>query len=109
MVTDDLLAGVIVETLGAGYGSAARSLATWLMGKNSADIGRLYAAMGVVDSIGGLTAGPVISLAFHEGMRYGGGWIGLPFLLCAGLYVIAGLVLMMVRTSGRRSSEENME
>lgn len=79
------------------------------MGENSADIGRLFAAMGVVDSIGGLTAGPVISLAFHEGMKIGHGWIGLPFLMCAGLYAIVGLVLMMVRTEGRKTLVEDAE
>jgi MFS family permease len=78
--------GLIIWTLGTGFTALTRSLITTLVDKQH--VGRLYAAISIVETVGALLAGPMLNGLYTVGLKKGGGWIGLPFY---GLAVICGI------------------
>jgi hypothetical protein len=85
----------MLYTLGTGFTPAARSLVTTMV--DPSHVGLLYTTISVLDTLGGLVAGPAVSFAFRKGLRLGGPWIGLPFLVSAGLFVAVAAVVWVVR------------
>jgi hypothetical protein len=100
-VVTNLYEGISIYTLGAGLSTFARSLLGTLV--DPAMLGTLYSTVSVMDTIGSLLAGPAMSLAFKWGMRLGGFWVGLPYLVstCLGAFVTyLTLFVRLPRTSG---------
>lgn len=62
-----------------------------------ASIARLYTAIAITETVGGLIAGPSYSLVFQIGLGVGGGWLGLPFMVSAALFVIVVGIMLAVR------------
>ncbi|OAR01629.1 hypothetical protein LLEC1_03284 [Akanthomyces lecanii] len=60
-------------------------------------IGVLYSVMAVLDSLGLMVAAPATAAVFRIGLRLGGVWIGLPFILSGGLMAMSTVVLFAVR------------
>lgn len=85
----------MVYTFGSGFGAAARSLITSMV--DASNIGKLYTSIAVFDTLGGLIAGPALSVAFRWGMKLGGAWIGLPFLVSAVLFAFVMVIMFLVR------------
>jgi hypothetical protein len=54
-------------------------------------VSRLNAVLAVIDTIGGLIAGPFLSSTFSWGVNLGEPWIGMSFLATALLYVIVAV------------------
>lgn len=81
--------GLIVTTLGTGYSAFARSLITTLVDQQH--VGRLFAAVSAVDTLGSLAAGPSLNALYSVGLKKGGSWIGLPFYCVAIICSIAGV------------------
>jgi hypothetical protein len=75
------LMGLVVFTLGAGTNALTRSLTTSLVDQEH--VGRLYAAIGLVETCGGLAAGPTLAALYTLGIRMQGPWVGLPFFALA--------------------------
>jgi len=73
--------GNIVFTLGTGTNPLTRSLITSLVDQEH--VGRLYAAIGVVEIFGSLTASPILLALYTLGLRLKGPWVGLPFFALA--------------------------
>jgi hypothetical protein len=87
--------GVIVFACGVGFPSAARSLITSLVHPD--EVSRLYAFLAVIETVGSLIYGPVLSRAFGWGMDLGGLWSGMAFFICAILFAVVGLPIWLVR------------
>jgi hypothetical protein len=81
--------GLVVQTLGTGYSSFARSLITTLVDQQQ--VGRLFAAISVVETLGSLVAGPSLNALYSVGLKKGGSWIGLPFYCLALICFMAGV------------------
>jgi hypothetical protein len=81
--------GLIVWTLGAGCSSFTRSLITTLVDQKH--IGRLYAAISIIETMGALLAGPSINALYSIGLKKGGSWIGLPFYCLTVIFFMAGV------------------
>ncbi|TVY16230.1 Efflux pump ustT [Lachnellula arida] len=81
--------GLIVTTLGTGYSAFVRSLITTLVDQKH--VGRLFAAVSVVETLGSLAAGPSLNALYSVGLKRGGSWIGLPFYCVAVICFIAGV------------------
>ncbi|KAG9234800.1 major facilitator superfamily domain-containing protein [Amylocarpus encephaloides] len=96
--------GMVVWTLGTGFSSLVRSLITTLVEKEQ--IGRLYAAITVVETIGFLVAGPLLNWLFTVGMSAGGDWIGLPFYCLAILCLLASLGIWYFRIPSDRRQQD---
>jgi MFS family permease len=81
--------GLVVFTLGAGTNSLARSLATSLVDQEH--VGRLYAAIGLVETCGGLAAGPTLAALYTLGLRLQGPWVALPFFALAFICLVGAI------------------
>ncbi|QDS76647.1 hypothetical protein FKW77_008143 [Venturia effusa] len=80
---------LIVFSIGSGFTQAMRSFMTTLVPKH--EIGLLYTIMAIFDSIGALTATPLLAYSFSYGISKGGMLIGLPFFIVAIIYCISGV------------------
>ncbi|KAL5614413.1 hypothetical protein BROUX41_004518 [Berkeleyomyces rouxiae] len=96
-----LFGGVALSAFGFGYSIFVRGLMTSMVPHNNAV---LYSVIGFLESIGIVLASPVMGALYRLGLKMGGSWVGLPFLLAAGLYVGA---LVIVSNIG--VSEETIE
>ena len=87
-----LIFGLLIFNLGTGYNAAMRSVAIHVIGgQASPDVGKLMSTIAIVESIGVMIAGPLLSILFQWGMDLGSAWLGLPFL--ASLLVFAGMTV----------------
>lgn len=89
----------LITTLGSGQAMLVRSFMTDLV--KSHDVGKLYTIIGMLDTIGLMTAGPVLAGLFDIGLDIGGAAIGLPFWLMGGLYAFNTGLLFIVRIRKR--------
>lgn len=69
--------GLAIYTLGTGIEAVARSLITTLVDQQH--VARLYAAIGVIKTIGSLLGGPAIASLYSLRLKWKGLWLGLPF------------------------------
>ena len=99
-----LLSGLALYTFGTGFGAFARSLSSSLT--KPTQIGALYTAMSVMDTIGSLLAGPSLALAFKWGMHLGGFWLGMPFLWSTALCGMVACMIDAVRLPREQSAAE---
>lgn len=78
-----------------------RSVATSLVEQNH--LATLYTAIEVVTYGGIFVGGPLLASAFRWGMRLGDFWMGLPFLLAAGFFLLALLAVVVgaARSGGK--------
>ncbi|MCJ1299926.1 hypothetical protein MMC08_002720 [Hypocenomyce scalaris] len=88
-------AGLVVFALGSAIHLTARSLVASMVEPNQ--VGTLFTAIAVVSGAGQLIAGPMLANAIRRGMILGGAWIGLPFVVAAGLYLLVTAALVCVR------------
>ncbi len=89
-----LISGVALSGLTAGYGVCMRSLMTSLI---SNDIAMLYTMISMFEILGTIAANPLLSAAFRMGLRLGGVWIGLPYMIAGLLYIGALCLILCVR------------
>lgn len=75
------IVGMVVFTLGTGTVALTRSLATTLVDQEH--VGRLYAAIGLIETCGSLAAGPALAALYNLGLKLQGPWVGLPFFALA--------------------------
>lgn len=87
--------GIAIFALGSGFGPAARSLVTTFCHQDEA--GLLYSALAIMQSVGGLVAGPLLALTFRWGLSLGNEWTGIPFAAVAGLFACGFLAISLVR------------
>lgn len=88
--------GIIIFALGSGFAPAARSLATSFVRQDEA--GLLYTALALAQTIGGLTAGPLLAFSFEWSLNnLGHEWTGIPFAIVAGLFACGFLAMSFVR------------
>ncbi|KAM0720139.1 hypothetical protein Q7P37_004275 [Cladosporium fusiforme] len=99
-------AAVGMGVMALGYGSMflIRSFLTPLVPAHN--VARLYSAISVVDTIGGMLGGPFLASLFNRGLEVGGFAVGLPFYFL-GLACVCITVLLCVM--GIRKCEEQVE
>ncbi|MCJ1463419.1 hypothetical protein MMC07_002026 [Pseudocyphellaria aurata] len=82
-----LIFGVLMHTLGSGAVSLARSLLSSLV--KPTEVARLFAVMSMLDTVSMLVASPMLASLYATGLRLGGGWVGLPYLVSGTLFSMA--------------------
>lgn len=70
-------------------------------------LGALYGAIAVFTYCGILAGGPLLALTFSWGMRIGGMWMGLPFLVAAGLFSFALMAVSFARLRDVEATDTN--
>jgi hypothetical protein len=97
-----LILGLLVFNLGTGYNASMRSVAIHVIGgQSSPDIGRLMSTIAIVESIGVMIAGPLLSQLFQWGMDLGSAWLGLPFLASVLVLIMMTVVTFMINVKER--------
>lgn len=87
--------GIVIFALGSGFSPAARSLATTFVHQDEA--GLLYSALAIMQTAGGLIAGPLLALSFRWGLSLGPEWSGISFTLVASLFVCGFIAIFFIR------------
>lgn len=95
-----LISGVALSGLTAGYGVCMRSLMTSLL---SNDIAMLYTLIGMFEILGTIAANPLLSASFRMGLKLGGVWFGLPYMIAGLLYTFAFCLIACMRISDYES------
>ncbi|SPO05441.1 uncharacterized protein DNG_08128 [Cephalotrichum gorgonifer] len=89
--------GLMIFTLGLGFGTLCRVLVTALVDSNQT--ARLYTIISILNGAGELSSGPAIAWLFKVGMKMGDGMCGLPFIAVAGVCAIAAVLVFTVQGS----------
>jgi hypothetical protein len=88
-------AGIGIMSLGAGFSPFVRSIASSLV--DPRHLGTLYTLMVVMATVGVIISGPIIAVSFDLGLRLGGLWSGLPYLINSGLFLLSVVSLSFIR------------
>ncbi|CAG8898198.1 unnamed protein product [Penicillium egyptiacum] len=99
--------GIAIYTAGSGFGTFARSLISSLTEPTM--IGTLYSALALMNTLGSLLAGPMMSLAFRWGVNLGGAWLGMPYLISAALCGAMTMIMFLIRLERSESGLGNTE
>ena len=70
----------------------------------------VYAIISVMETIGGIIAGPLIAACYRLALALGGGWSALPFVVSAILFSLMAAILLIVPTGKKEdmASGENL-
>ncbi|KAK3368787.1 major facilitator superfamily domain-containing protein [Podospora didyma] len=90
-----MIVGLGLSTFAAGLAPLCRSLASSYVAPE--DTSKLYTLIGMLDAGGLIYAGPSMAWLFTKGMQLKGLWMGLPYFVLAGAYVLCVVVLLLVR------------
>jgi len=105
------ITSMVVFTLGTGFSSLCRSLITTLVDQQH--VGRLYAAISVVETVGGFAGGPILAGLFAWGLRMSGRgdgpgsdlWMGAPYWGLSIMCLVTGSSVLFVDLEKHASSE----
>ncbi|KAK3949895.1 major facilitator superfamily domain-containing protein [Pseudoneurospora amorphoporcata] len=101
-----LTAGMVLFALGSGLGSTIRSLLNALVDEQH--MGLVNSVVGWLEMVGIMVAGPVLAEGMSEGLRRGGGWVGLPFWMAGGLLAGASGLVWVVRVGDGKGGKARM-
>ncbi|KAK2734064.1 hypothetical protein FQN55_002932 [Onygenales sp. PD_40] len=93
----------LLQTLGIGFVFVIRSLATTMVRRDQT--ARLYTFIEMLQAVGMIIASPTVTVVFTWGLGLGGGWIGLPWVVAAGLFAVTGGLVWAVRLEPTRRGE----
>lgn len=96
-----VIAGVVVFAMGGGFMLGALSIVSLMAPPGKAST--MYATVNVLMSMGVMIAAPAVAAFFKLGMRLGGMFIGLPYFIVAGTYVVTLILLAFVRVDNRKA------
>lgn len=99
-----LIFGLVLVSLGDVFSVPVRSLATALV--DPQHLGLLYTVIEVMTQAGLFIGQPMLAASFSWGLKLGGVWVGMPFLLAAGFFFMALIAISTVPTNRKRTAEE---
>jgi hypothetical protein len=85
------ITAMIIWTLGTGFVALTRSLITGLV--DHQHVGRLYAAIAVIEVSCAMAAGPIQAALYAVGLKWRGIWQGLPYFSLAFISLVAGIAV----------------
>jgi hypothetical protein len=89
-----LVTAMVINTFGFGLTLFLRSLLTSLV--EAHHVARLNTFIAVFDTTGLMFGSPLLAYLFEKGIELGGLWLGLPFLVCAGVLALIGIILSAI-------------
>jgi MFS family permease len=90
-----LVPAMIVQTSGSGFMFLARSIITTLVERD--ETARLYTVIEILQSVGNIVASLSITGVFQLGLRLGGFWIGLAWMMTSTLFCMVGAAIWWFR------------
>ena len=101
--TPFFIVGYCVATMGMGATALIRSLLASLVKKD--EVGRLFAVMSLVWTAAMLVASPVVASLMGEGLKRGGMWAGLPFVITGVIFAVATAATWMISQKDPMAAE----
>ncbi|EED19842.1 MFS transporter, putative [Talaromyces stipitatus ATCC 10500] len=86
---------LVIQTMGAGFVYTTRSVVTTMIHRDQT--ARLYTLIEIIQALGMILASPIMTGFFNLGLQLDGFWIGLAWMVAAGLFGIVGLIIWRVR------------
>lgn len=86
-----LIPSMIIQTSGSGFVFLARSIITTLVERD--ETARLFTAIEIIQSLGNVVASLSITTVFQIGLRLGGVWIGLAWMMTSTLFCLVGVAI----------------
>ncbi|CAG8126843.1 unnamed protein product [Penicillium olsonii] len=86
-----VIPSMIIQTSGSGFLFLVRSIITTLVERD--ETARLFTAIEIIQSIGNVIASLTITTVFQLGLRLGGVWIGLAWMMTSSLFCLVGLAI----------------
>ncbi|KAJ5960832.1 Major facilitator superfamily domain general substrate transporter [Penicillium vulpinum] len=86
-----LIPSMIIQTSGSGFVFLARSIITTLVERD--ETARLFTAIEIIQSLGNVVASLSITTVFQIGLRLGGFWIGLAWMMTSSLFCLVGVAI----------------
>ena len=77
---------------------------TAIDGKNEKHASFVYMCISFMTCVGTVVSGPLLAECFRIGLRWGGGWLGLPFFLSSVLQIFVAMILFIVRDKPKSTS-----
>lgn len=102
-----LLAGQLLYSLGYAFAVPARSVVTRMV--EPTHLGTVYTAISVLTYAGVLTGGPLLARCFKLGLRMGETWMGLPFLVACGCFLLSLAAVSLAAVQQRDSDLSEAE
>lgn len=85
----------MIFTLGSGYRQSLQSFMTSLAEPDQ--VAMLYTLMLIVDALASFIASPLLATMLAVGLSTSNVPVGLPFLVCAALYMLSGICIWCIR------------
>lgn len=90
-----LIPSMIVQTSGSGFVFLTRSIITTLVKRD--ETARLYTVIEVLQSMGNVVASVSITTVFQLGLRLGGVWVGLAWMMTSTLFCMVAAAIWAFR------------
>lgn len=90
-----LIPSMIIQTSGSGFVFLARSIITTLVERD--ETARLYTVIEILQSVGNVVASLSITGVFQLGLRLGGFWIGLAWMMTSSLFCMVAVAIWWFR------------
>ncbi|KAJ5550342.1 Major facilitator superfamily domain general substrate transporter [Penicillium sp. DV-2018c] len=84
-----LIPSMIIQCLGSGFVFLIRSLITTLVKRD--ETARLFTAIEIIQTVGNVIASLSITTVFQIGLRLGGYWVGLAWIMTSMLFCLVGI------------------
>ncbi|KAJ6008256.1 hypothetical protein N7540_012232 [Penicillium herquei] len=94
-VIGTLIPSLILQTSGSGFVFLTRSIISTLVERD--ETARLYTAIEILQSIGNVVASLSITTVFQIGLRMGGFWVGLAWMMTSTLFCMVGVAIWWFR------------
>lgn len=89
------ISALVVTSLGAGFSTLSRALLNAVVEPHT--VATLNTTMAMMEGIMALVSSPFLGWLLSKGLEVGGVWMGLPYLACAGLATVAGILIAVFR------------
>lgn len=86
---------LVIQTMGAGFVYTTRAVVTTMIQRDQT--ARLFTLIEIIQALGMILASPIMTGFFNWGLHLGGFWIGLAWIVAAGLFGIVGAIIWRVR------------
>lgn len=90
-----LIPSMIIQTSGSGFVFLTRSIITTLVERD--ETARLYTVIEIIQSFGNVVASLSITMVFQLGLRLGGFWIGLAWMMTSSLFCMVAAAIWYFR------------
>ncbi|KAJ5223988.1 hypothetical protein N7468_008530 [Penicillium chermesinum] len=90
-----LIPSLVVQTSGSGFVFLARSIITTLVERD--ETARLYTVIEILQAVGNVFASLSITAVFQMGLRMGGFWVGLAWMMTSSLFALVAVAIWMFR------------